>query len=293
MDVVTGATVTGVRRDGPGRSVLLKTAAGGERELGCGQVPVAAGRPVTAGLNLAAVGVRAGHRGEVVTDARQRTGNPRIWAAGDVTGGPPYVCTAAANALFMPNGRWTTPPCPVSRSPARPSPQPGSPRRLGDSAVAELEAADLVHLDGEEVAVACPFSGRPTRQQAELDGLPARYAMCAMCAIDALGIPAMTRRNGRIAGTGPRGAPVVVSVRDGRWRWTPAGTVVVFARTADCGTDCASWEVMCPHTAFHASRDSAQAYLAARPDIDGKILDQQAAVESGRRGFGPLLGGPA
>jgi mercuric reductase len=58
--------------------------------LASDQVLVAAGRrPVTAGLNLAAVGVRAGGRGEIITDARQRTGNPRIWAAGDVTGGPP------------------------------------------------------------------------------------------------------------------------------------------------------------------------------------------------------------
>jgi len=64
-----------VRTGGPGRSVFLKTAAGGERELACGQVLVAAGRrPVTAGLDLAAVGVQTGSRGEIVTDARQRTG---------------------------------------------------------------------------------------------------------------------------------------------------------------------------------------------------------------------------
>jgi mercuric reductase len=106
--VVTGATVAGVRREGRGRSVLVKMAAGGERELACDQVLVAAGRrPVRAGLNLSGVGVRAGSRGEVVADTSQRTGNPRIWAAGDVTGGPPYVYTAAAqgsaaaaNALF-------------------------------------------------------------------------------------------------------------------------------------------------------------------------------------------------
>lgn len=97
VDVVTAATVTGVRRDARNRSVLLKTAAGGDRELACGQILVAAGRrPVSVGLNLSAVGVQAGGRGEIVTDARQRTGNPRIWAAGDVTGGPPYVYTAAA-----------------------------------------------------------------------------------------------------------------------------------------------------------------------------------------------------
>jgi Alkylmercury lyase len=152
-----------------------------------------------------------------------------------------------------------------------------------------MEAADLVHAANGVVSVAYPFSGTPTRQQVELDGFPAVYAMCA---IDALGIPAMAGRDGRITAVDPRdGAPVVVSVRGGQWRWTPATAVVVFASTRGCGTDCGSWEVMCPNTTFHASRDSARAYLAARGDIDGQILDQDAAVERGRRNFGPLLGG--
>ena len=82
VGVVTGATVTGVRRDGRSRSVLLKTAAGAERELACGWLLVAAGRrPVCADLNLSAVGVRADGLGEVVTYTRQRTDNPRIWPA--------------------------------------------------------------------------------------------------------------------------------------------------------------------------------------------------------------------
>ena len=58
----------------------------------------------------------------------------------------------------------------------------------------------------------------------------------------------------------------------------------------DCGTDCRSWEVACPHTTFHASRDSAEAYLAAAGDFDGEVLDQQAAIELGERIFGTLLG---
>ena len=162
---------------------------------------------------------------------------------------------------------------------------------LDDSAVAELEAADLVHSAGGMVAVAYPFSGRPTRQQVELDGFPAVFAMCA---IDALGIPPMAGRDGRITATDPRdGAPVVVSVRGDQWRWAPADAVVVFARATDCGTDCEVWETLCPNTTFHTSRDSARAYLSARDGIEGKILDQRAAVESGRRNFGPLLGGPA
>ncbi|MGH3298878.1 MAG: organomercurial lyase [Trebonia sp.] len=115
-----------------------------------------------------------------------------------------------------------------------------------------------------------------------------------MCAIDALGIPAMAGRDGRITATDPRdGAPVVVSVRRGKWRWTPAEAAVVYGRTAGCGTGCGSWEVMCPHTTFHASRDSAQDWLAARDGIEGEILSQEAAVRLGERIFGPLLGGPA
>ena len=47
---------------------------------------------------------------------------------------------------------------------------------------------------------------------------------------------------------------------------------------------------MCPHTTFHASRDSARAYLAAQPGIEGEILGQQAAISLGRRIFGSLLG---
>lgn len=105
VGIVTGASVTEVRGVATGRSVAVKTAGGGERQLACEQILVAAGRrPVTAGLNLP---VPAGPRGEIVTDEFQRTASPRVWAAGDVTGGPPYVYTAAAqgsaaaaNALF-------------------------------------------------------------------------------------------------------------------------------------------------------------------------------------------------
>jgi alkylmercury lyase len=169
----------------------------------------------------------------------------------------------------------------------------GTAARLGldDTAVAELGDADLVHVADGAVTVAYPFSGTPTRQQVELDGFPAVYSMCA---IDALGIPVMAGRNGRITATDPRdGAPIVVSVRGGSWSWTPAGAVVVYGRMKDRGTDCQSWEMACPHTTFHASRDSAEAYLAARGDINGQVLDQQAAIELGERIFGPLLGSRA
>jgi mercuric reductase len=97
IGILTAATIMSVRGDAMARSVTVKTAGGPERELACGQILVAAGRrPVTAGLDLDAAGVKTGGRGEILTDSGQRTANPRIWAAGDVTGGPQFVYTAAA-----------------------------------------------------------------------------------------------------------------------------------------------------------------------------------------------------
>jgi NAD-dependent dihydropyrimidine dehydrogenase PreA subunit len=162
---------------------------------------------------------------------------------------------------------------------------------LDAAALDELDAADAVHVVNGVVAVAYPFSGTPTPHRVELDGLLAVYAMCA---IDALGLPAMAGRDGRITSADPAdGTPIAVTVRDGAWSWTPAGTVVVAARADGCGTDCGSFEVMCPHTVFHASRPSARAWLAGRGGLDAEILDQEAAIECGRLNFGTLLTGAA
>jgi NAD-dependent dihydropyrimidine dehydrogenase PreA subunit len=161
---------------------------------------------------------------------------------------------------------------------------------LGASALDELAAADAVHVVNGLVAVAYPFSGTPTPHRVELDGLPAVYAMCA---IDALGLPAMAGRDGRITSADPAdGTPIEVTVRDDTWSWTPASTVVVAGRATECGTECGSFEAMCPNTVFHASPESARAWLA-HGGLDAEILDQRTAVECGRLNFGALLTGPA
>jgi mercuric reductase len=57
---------------------------------------VATGRsPNTAALGLDRAGVQTDDRGFVVVDAQQRSSNPRIFAAGDVSGAPQYVYVAA------------------------------------------------------------------------------------------------------------------------------------------------------------------------------------------------------
>jgi alkylmercury lyase len=81
--------------------------------------------------------------------------------------------------------------------------QAAADRGLDAAALDQLDAADAVHLVNGVVAVAYPLSGTPTPHRVRLDGLPAVYAMCA---IDALGLPAMAGRDGRRSGRrrGPR-----------------------------------------------------------------------------------------
>jgi len=104
IDVRTGARVERVAPDAH-RGVLLSLAGSGpmiaERLL------IAVGRsPVTAGLDLAAAGVRVDERGHVITDDRLATTAPGVFAAGDVTGRLPFTHAAhemgriaAGNAL--------------------------------------------------------------------------------------------------------------------------------------------------------------------------------------------------
>jgi mercuric reductase len=79
---------------GGGRVAVLT--GGGRRTTGR-RLLVATGRtPMTAELNLDAAAVKTDDRGFVQVDEEQRTANPRIFAAGDVTGAPQYVYVAAA-----------------------------------------------------------------------------------------------------------------------------------------------------------------------------------------------------
>jgi mercuric reductase len=102
IQVRTGVTITEVQRADDAILVALRRPDGKPEQL-CGQhVLVATGRrPVTDDLNLAAVGVKTGDRSEVLVDARLRTHNARIWAAGDVTGHPQFVYVAGAHGALI------------------------------------------------------------------------------------------------------------------------------------------------------------------------------------------------
>ena len=98
--VLTGTAVTAVE----GAGVVL----GDGRRIPADRLLVAVGRrPDTRALGLAAAGIATDARGYVTVDAQLRTTNPRVWAAGDVTGHPQLThvagvhgSTAAANAVL-------------------------------------------------------------------------------------------------------------------------------------------------------------------------------------------------
>lgn len=88
----------------PGRAVrVTRTSSGVEVVCDDGTscvgdaVLVATGRQArTGGLGLDIAGIKVDELGFVAVDAGQRTSNPQVWAAGDVTGGPQFVYVAAA-----------------------------------------------------------------------------------------------------------------------------------------------------------------------------------------------------
>ncbi len=97
----TRANVASVRRESM-YVVTARDGAGEPREFRAEQLLVATGRRlVTDGLNLDAVGVKVGPRGEIVVDEHLRTHNPRVWAVGDVTGHPQFVYVAGAHGALV------------------------------------------------------------------------------------------------------------------------------------------------------------------------------------------------
>ncbi len=93
--VLAPAEVLEVAATPTGKVLTLRHEAG-EEKLEVDQILVAIGRsPNTVGLGLERAGVEVDRRGAVMVDSHLLTSNPRVFAAGDVTGGPQFVYVAA------------------------------------------------------------------------------------------------------------------------------------------------------------------------------------------------------
>ena len=85
-------------KSGKSKVQLFVTGANGEERIEASHLLVAAGRmPNIEELNLDVAGVAYGRNG-IVVDGRLRTSNKKVYAIGDVAGGPPFTHVAKAHA---------------------------------------------------------------------------------------------------------------------------------------------------------------------------------------------------
>lgn len=97
VEVITGASVSRVARNGDVREIVLEQA-GRQRTVTCERLLVATGRvPAIDSLGLAAAGVRASPHG-IQVDAHLRTSQPHVFAIGDVNGSPQFAHVAEDQA---------------------------------------------------------------------------------------------------------------------------------------------------------------------------------------------------
>ncbi|MGW7363531.1 organomercurial lyase [Streptomyces sp. NPDC054841] len=157
--------------------------------------------------------------------------------------------------------------------------------RTAREVLAELAGEDFLTVDTDgRIRAAYPFSATPTPHRVWIEG---GTQVWSMCAIDALGIPAMLGRDVVISSADPvTGDPVTITTRGRETVWEPAGAVVFVGARARSGP---AASVCCDVLNFFTDTASAQTWTAEHPDVRGEIVDQARAEEIGQQIFGPLL----
>ncbi|MER8864101.1 bifunctional organomercurial lyase/mercury(II) reductase MerBA [Mesorhizobium sp. M0751] len=153
----------------------------------------------------------------------------------------------------------------------------------------ELRRRDLVVLDGARIVGAYPFTDRDTGHRVTLDG----RVLNAMCAVDALGISAMTNHDVAVASRCRHcGAPIRITTQDHGLALAQVepGTAVMWQNIGYEGA-CAATS-LCATTAFFCSDDHLSAWRREQAADDaGFRLSIPEGLEAGRALFGPSLAG--
>jgi hypothetical protein len=155
-----------------------------------------------------------------------------------------------------------------------------------ERALETLAREDLVHRGADgEIAVAYPFSGRPTAHRVRFRG---GHEVDAMCAIDALGIAPMFGEAIELESRDPASGDEIRArvAPDGSVEWSPESAVVVAGAIRSQGDACCG---CCPVLNFFASAANAERWLAEHPDVGGNVISMQEAAASGRAVFGDVL----
>ncbi len=158
-----------------------------------------------------------------------------------------------------------------------------------EQVLAELAAEDFLTLDESgRIQAAYPFSATATDHVVQIAGGPRVWSMCA---IDALGIPAMLHADAHITSTDPvNGHPVRVEFTGGKTTWEPASAVVYYGARAGSGPAAA---VCCGYLRFFTDRATAEQWTGDQAGLSGEILNQKDAERLGADIFGPLLAATA
>lgn len=147
---------------------------------------------------------------------------------------------------------------------------------------------DLVHSGEDEIAVAYPFSGRPTPHRVWIDDR--RQSVFAMCAIDALGVAPMLNLPVEILSRDPvSGGEVWVRVDPGEGAWWEPDTSVVLDGCAAVGGP--SFSSCCGVLNFFESGENGLRYLIAHEDVSGETMSMPQAIEAARAIFGEVVRG--
>jgi alkylmercury lyase len=157
-----------------------------------------------------------------------------------------------------------------------------------DGALETLACEDLIHRGADgEIAVAYPFSGRPTAHRVRF---PGGHEVDAMCAIDALGIAPMFGVAIEIESRDPMSGDEVHArvVPDASVEWSPESAVVVAGAIRSQGDACCG---CCPVLNFFASAANAERWLADHPEVRGTLISMREAAAAGRAVFGDVLTG--
>ncbi|MEV5877318.1 alkylmercury lyase family protein [Streptomyces sp. NPDC052101] len=157
--------------------------------------------------------------------------------------------------------------------------------RSATDVLAELAAEDFLTLDeAGNIRAAYPFSAIPTRHRVLLES---GVEVWSMCAIDALGIPAMLGQDAVISSTDPvSGDPITITSTTGTFRWEPASAVVFLGHRPEGGPAATA---CCDALNFFTDAANARAWTRRHPDVPGRIVDQPDAEHIGQQTFGPLL----
>jgi len=156
-----------------------------------------------------------------------------------------------------------------------------------DALVTKLEHRGSVHRHpgDHELTHAYPFSNEATPHLVQLANGPQVYAMCA---IDALGMPFMLKKDVEIHSACVQcGGEIQIQVKSEQiTQHSPEGIVVWFPTVRE---QCVAATDLCPDVNFFCSPEHLKQWNIEHPGQSGELLAFVQALEGGRRIFEPLL----